>query len=100
MSYTRFTPVLSIKNPILLGYKELYSVSFSFSLMAITDNCGKTWQFSEPLVAPGNIQPSIAKKADGTLVAYMRDNGTPNKTIKYARFNEEWVMQGDTSKNK
>lgn len=59
----------------------LYSDGFSFSLMAITDNCGKTWQFSEPLVAPGNIQPSIAKKADGTLVAYMRDNGPPPQRL-------------------
>ncbi len=53
----------------------LYSDGFSFSLMAVTDNDGRTWQFSEPLVAAGNIQPSIALKADGTLTAYMRDNG-------------------------
>lgn len=53
----------------------LYSDGFSFSLMAITDDNGKTWKFSEPLVGPGNIQPSIAQKADGKLVAYMRDNG-------------------------
>ncbi len=59
----------------------LYSDGFDFSLMAITDDCGKTWQFSEPLVGPGNIQPSIAVKADGTLVAYMRDNGPPPKRL-------------------
>lgn len=59
----------------------LYSDGFSFSLMAITDNGGKNWQFSEPLVGPGNIQPSIAKKADGSLVAYMRDNGPPPKRL-------------------
>ena len=58
-----------------------YSDGFSFSLMAITDDGGLTWQFSEPLVAPGNIQPSIAIKADGTLVAYMRDNGPPPKRL-------------------
>ncbi|MCK4990263.1 MAG: exo-alpha-sialidase, partial [Bacteroidales bacterium] len=52
----------------------LYSDGFSFSLMAITDDGGARWQFSEPLVAPGNIQPSIAIKKDGALVAYMRDN--------------------------
>jgi predicted neuraminidase len=55
----------------------LYSDGFSFSLMAVTDDCGETWQFSEPLVAPGNIQASIVEKADGSLVAYMRDNGPP-----------------------
>jgi len=59
----------------------LYSDGFSFSLMAITDNGGRNWQFSEPLVGPGNIQASIAKKADGTLVAYMRDNGQPPQRL-------------------
>ena len=59
----------------------LYSDGFSFSLMAITDNCGRNWKFSEPLVGPGNIQASIAKKADGTLVAYMRDNGPAPKRL-------------------
>jgi predicted neuraminidase len=32
-------------------------------------------------VGPGNIQPSIAVKEDGTLVAYMRDNGPPPKRL-------------------
>jgi len=59
----------------------LYSDGFSFSLMAITDDGGRTWQFSEPLVGAGNIQPSIAKKADGTLAAYMRDNGPPPQRL-------------------
>ena len=59
----------------------LYSDGFSFSLMAITDNGGKNWKFSEPLVGPGNIQASIAKKTDGTLVAYMRDNGPPPQRL-------------------
>lgn len=59
----------------------LYSDGFSFSLLAITDDDGGNWQFSEPLVGPGNIQPSIAKKADGTLVAYMRDNGPPPQRL-------------------
>ncbi len=59
----------------------LYSDGFSFSLMAMTDDGGRTWQFSEPLVAAGNIQPSIARRADGTLVAYMRDNGPPPQRL-------------------
>jgi predicted neuraminidase len=59
----------------------LYSDGFEFSLMAITDDYGKTWQFSDPLVGASNIQPSIAIKADGTLVAYMRDNGFPPKRL-------------------
>ncbi|MEN6424301.1 MAG: exo-alpha-sialidase [Phycisphaerales bacterium] len=59
----------------------LYSDGFSFSLMAITDDNGATWHFSEPLVGAGNIQPSIARKADGALVAYMRDNGPPPQRL-------------------
>ncbi len=56
-----------------------YSDGFSFSIMAITDDFGKTWQFSNPLVGLGNIQPTMAFKKDGTIVAYMRDNGPQPK---------------------
>ena len=59
----------------------LYSDGFSFSLMAFTDDGGQSWRFSEPLVGAGNIQPSIATRADGTLVAYMRDNGSAPKRL-------------------
>lgn len=74
--------------PFILNNQRLiipfYSDGFSFSLMAITDDWGATWQFSEPLVGGGNIQPSIVIKSDGTLVAYMRDNGPPPKRLQYA----------------
>jgi predicted neuraminidase len=59
----------------------LYSDGFSFSLMAITDDWGRTWRTSTPLVGAGNIQPSIVKKKDGTLVALMRDNGPQPKRL-------------------
>src|SRR5262249_44019377 len=59
----------------------LYSDGFSFSLMAITDDWGKTWKTSTPLVAAGNIQPSIVKKRDGTLFTLMRDNGPAPKRL-------------------
>ncbi|MHC4495170.1 MAG: sialidase family protein [Planctomycetota bacterium] len=75
---TKNKAVIVDKNRIIV---PLYSDGFSFSLMAITDNGGKTWQFSEPLVGPGNIQASIAKKRDGTLLAYMRDNGPPPQRL-------------------
>ncbi len=70
----------------------LYSDGFSFSLMAITDDWGATWKTSTPLVGRGNIQPSIAKKKDGTLVAYMRDNGPPPKRLMISRSTD----RGDT----
>jgi predicted neuraminidase len=59
----------------------LYSDGFSFSLMAITDDWGATWKTSTPLVGLGNIQPSLARRNDGTLVAFMRDNGPPPKRL-------------------
>ncbi len=59
----------------------LYSDGFSFSLMALTDDWGKTWKTSTPLVGGGNIQPSIVRKKDGTLFTLMRDNGPPPKRL-------------------
>jgi predicted neuraminidase len=77
----------------------LYSDGFSFSLMAITDDWGATWKTSTPLVGRGNIQPSIAKKKDGTLVAYMRDNGPPPKRLMISRSTDRgdtWSQVDDT----
>ena len=77
----------------------LYSDGFSFSLMAITDDGGAQWQFSDPLVAPGNIQPSIAIKKDGTLVAFMRDNGPPPKRLMISESKDSgvtWSMVRDS----
>lgn len=59
----------------------LYSDGFSFSLMALSDDWGQTWKTSTPLIGGGNIQPSIARRADGTLVTYMRDNGPAPKRL-------------------
>lgn len=77
----------------------LYSDGFGFSLMAITDDYGKTWQFSEPLVGAGPIQPSIAVKKDGTLVAYMRDGGPPPDRLQFSISQDKgmsWSMVKDS----
>ncbi len=55
----------------------LYHDGFSFSMMAISDDWGATWHSSAPLVGAGNIQPSIVRRADGSLYTLMRDNGPP-----------------------
>jgi arylsulfatase len=57
----------------------LYSDTYSAGLMAITDDGGKTWTASKPLAGYGSIQPSVLEKTDGTLVAYMRENGPLRK---------------------
>jgi predicted neuraminidase len=72
-------------HPFVLDGKRLivplYSDGFSFSLMAITDDWGKTWHTSTPLVGAGNIQPSIVRRKDGSLYTLMRDNGPPPKRL-------------------
>ncbi|MBM3813792.1 MAG: neuraminidase (sialidase)-like protein [Acidimicrobiia bacterium] len=69
----------------------LYSDGYDFSLMAITDDGGLTWSTSEPLVGAGNIQPSIARKRDGTLVAYMRDNGPAPKRLHVSESKDDGI---------
>ena len=59
----------------------LYSDGFNCSLFALTDDLGKTWQFSNPVIGGIGIQPTIAVSKDGTLTAYLRDNGPPPKRI-------------------
>ena len=53
----------------------LYSDTFSLGLMAISDDRGRTWFASKPIFAWGGIQPTVLPRQDGTLVAYLRDNG-------------------------
>ena len=57
----------------------LYTDTYSISLMAITDDGGKTWHASKPLLGFGNIQPTVLRRNNGTLVAYMRENGPREK---------------------
>jgi len=60
----------------------MYSDGYSFGIMAITDDGGVTWKGSEPIVGLGGVQPSVVRRNDGTLVAYLRDNGpAPNRAL-------------------
>ncbi len=68
----RCKPTVLPSGRILL---PLYSDTFSIGIMAISDDHGKTWYASRPLIGFGNIQPTVLRRKDGTLVAYMRENG-------------------------
>jgi predicted neuraminidase len=71
-------------HPVVFGNRlivPLYHDGFSFSLMAITDDWGQSWHTSAPLVGPGNIQPSVVARRDGSLFTLMRDNGPPPKRL-------------------
>lgn len=69
---TRIHPITLKNGRILL---PLYSDGVNFSLIAISDDDGETWKPSLPIVGRGPIQPALAVKKDGTIVAYMRDSG-------------------------
>lgn len=78
----------------------LYSDGFNFSLMAITDDWGATWHTSTPLVGEGNVQPSIVRRHDGSLLTFMRDNGLPPQRIQQATSadrGETWSAVTDTA---
>lgn len=55
----------------------LYHDGYSFSMVAISDDRGLTWRPSAPILGLGNVQPSLAVRRDGSVVAWMRDNGPP-----------------------
>ena len=73
---TRIHPITLENGRVLL---PLYSDGFNFSILAISDDDGTTWKPSLPIVGRGPIQPALAVRKDGTVVAYMRDSGdAPN----------------------
>jgi predicted neuraminidase len=71
----------------------LYSDTFSISIMAITDDGGRTWRASKPLIGFGNIQPTVLRRNDGTLVAYMRENG-PLRRVRTAESTDDGETWG------
>ncbi len=71
----------------------LYSDTYSAGLMAISDDNGKTWTASQPLAGFGSIQPSVLERKDGTLVAYMRENGA-FKTIRVSESKDKGETWG------
>ena len=90
---TRCKPTVLDSGRILL---PLYSDTYSFSLMAISDDGGQTWRASKPLMGFGNIQPAVLQKKDGSLVAYMRENGFTGK-IRKATSSDQGESWSDVS---
>ncbi|MGQ9523437.1 MAG: sialidase family protein [Armatimonadota bacterium] len=91
-------------HPVMAGDRRmilpLYSDAFDFSIMAITDDWGEHWHCSAPLVGAGCIQPALARRRDGTFVAYMRDNGPMPKRIMVSESldgGETWSDVQDTN---
>lgn len=72
----RCKPTVLRSGRILL---PLYTDTFSISIMAVSDDEGQNWYASKPLIGFGNIQPAVLERNDGSLVAYMRENGPLNR---------------------
>jgi predicted neuraminidase len=70
--------------PIFIGNRmllPLYSDGLNLSLIAITDDLGETWKFSDPILGGGAIQPTLAVNKDGSITMLMRDNGPAPKRL-------------------
>jgi len=70
---TRAHPYVLDRKRLIL---PLYSDGLECCLMAITDDWGQSWFTSTPLLGMINSQPSLVQKRDGTLIAFMRDDGS------------------------
>jgi predicted neuraminidase len=74
----------------------LYCDTFSASIMAFSDDQGRTWSTSGPIIGFGAIQPSLVERNDGSLMAYMRDNG-PFGRIRQAESKDHGKTWGPVS---
>ena len=69
---TRIKPLILESGRIIL---PLYSDGYNLSICAISDDEGETWRPSKPIVGRGPIQPALAVRKNGDIVAFMRDSG-------------------------
>jgi hypothetical protein len=93
---SRCKPTVLPSGRILL---PLYSDTFAISIMAVSDDEGETWYASKPLIGFGNIQPTVLRREDGALVAFMRESG-PRRRIRYAESRDDgltWGPVGETA---
>ncbi len=86
----RCKPTVLPSGRILL---PLYSDTFSISIMAVSDDAGETWYASKPLIGFGNIQPAVLRRDDGTVVAYMRENG-PRDRVRVSESKDDGLTWG------
>jgi predicted neuraminidase len=86
----RCKPTVLRSGRILL---PLYSDTYSAGLMAVSDDGGATWSASRPLAGFGSIQPAVVERKDGSLVAYMRENG-PLKRVRVSESKDHGMTWG------
>jgi len=89
----RCKPTVLPSGRILL---PLYSDTYSLSLMAISDDGGATWFSGKPTLGFGAIQPSVVRRDDGTLVAFMRENGFSGK-VRVSESKDDGMSWGEVT---
>jgi predicted neuraminidase/lysophospholipase L1-like esterase len=95
--FTRAHPIVLRDGRYVLG---LYSDGFSLGAAAVSDDEGVTWRFTSPIFGGGGVQPSFGERSDGTLVAFLRDNGPAPKRVQVAESKdrgETWTVARDHS---
>ena len=93
---TRIHPLQLQNGRILL---PLYSDGYNFSMAAISDDDGATWQASKPIVGLAGIQPTFVQKQSGDIVAYMRETGNPPSRVQKSVSQdqgESWSVMQET----
>jgi len=68
-------------------------------MTAISDDGGAIWRAGGPMVGAGPIQPTLAQRKDGTVVAYCRDSGPAPGRVQRAESKDEgqtWSITKDT----
>jgi len=93
---TRIHPIKLSTGRILL---PLYSDGYNISLIGISDDNGHTWTSSKPIVGFGPVQPALLERDNGSIVAYMRDNGgAPYRTLMSESDDQgvSWTFATDT----
>jgi len=86
----RCKPTVLPSGRILL---PLYTDTFSISIMAVSDDHGETWYASKPLLGFGAIQPTVLRRDNGELVAYMRENGVSQR-IRFSLSKDDGITWG------
>lgn len=93
---TRIHPIELASGRMML---PVYSDGFNISMTAISDDGGSIWRAGGPMVGAGPIQPTLAQRADGTIVAYCRDSGSAPGRVQRAESKdggETWSITKDT----
>lgn len=77
----------------------LYSDGFNISLVAISDDTGDTWRASNAIVGLAPIQPALARRQNGDILAYCRDSGGAPGRIQLSISKDDgetWSVTHDT----